>query len=106
MKGMLSSVFAILMAIFSVSVQAADKVVITGSPVVLEQRGDVYYVPGDYKSTETYHYVTIGGTNRVCFAEAQPSLASLDLVLVDVQVGGERVKWNCYQYDTTHFEVK
>ncbi|KTC74655.1 hypothetical protein Lbir_0688 [Legionella birminghamensis] len=83
----------------------ADKVVITGSPVVLEQKGDVYYVPDTYTATTDYNYVTIGGTNQVCYLQQQPNLASLSSKVVNVEVGGKQVQWTCYAYDETYFTV-
>ena len=60
----------------------AEKVIITGAPVVLEQNGEVYTLPSTYTSTTTYHYVTIGGKNRVCYLDQQPTMASLDPMII------------------------
>ena len=83
----------------------ADKVMLTGQPVVLEQKGDMYVVPATYKSTTDYNYVTIGGKNRVCYLEKQPALASLDVMTVNVDVGGTTAAWNCYEYSADYFDV-
>ncbi|KTC64881.1 Uncharacterised protein (plasmid) [Legionella adelaidensis] len=84
----------------------AEKVVITGEPVILDKRGDVYYVPSTVTaSTTTYHYVTVDGTNRVCYADPQPQLASLGLMAIQVNVGGTTATWNCYEYNTEYFTV-
>lgn len=83
----------------------AEKIIITGKPVTLEQRGTVYYAPQDYSAATNYHYVTMGGTQRVCFLEKQPSLSSLNLVMVNVNVNGQSVQWNCYPFNETYFEV-
>lgn len=89
------------------SASFADKVFVTGEPIVLEKRGDVYYVPSTVtETTSTYHYVTVDGKNRVCYAEPQPTLASLDVMAVQVNVGGSAVTWNCYEYNTQYFEVR
>lgn len=103
MKTILSVAFSFL-ALFSLS-SFADKIMITGEPIVLEQRGDLYYLPENYTATTSYHYVTIAGTNKVCYAEKQPNLASLNGESVTVQLGGKSVEWTCYPYDETYFTV-
>jgi len=86
---------------------STSKVTITGEPVVLQQEGDVYALPKGYTTTNSYYYVTVDGTKRVCYLEKQPTLTVLDkdLTLIDVQVDGKKVKWNCYPFDETYFEV-
>jgi len=98
----LSSVLLMLSSMTSF----ADRVVITGDPIMLEQRGDVYHVPTDYTLTGPYHFVRVGGERRVCYAETQPDLANLNVMLVHVDVNGRQVQWHCYEYDTTHFEIR
>ncbi|MDI9818297.1 MULTISPECIES: hypothetical protein [unclassified Legionella] len=104
MKTITLSIFSFFLTFLSVSAHA-DRIVITGSPVILEERGDVYYVPETHPAVTSYHYVTIGGTNRVCYAEEQPNLVSLDAKLVNVEIGGRQVQWTCYAYDDTHFII-
>ncbi|RUR09690.1 hypothetical protein [Legionella septentrionalis] len=104
MKTIVIKISFLLLALFSFS-SHAEKVVITGEPVVLEKRGDVYVVPSAYTAATPYHYVTLDGTNRVCYAEAQPNLASLNMSTVTVDVNGTPQTWTCYDYDTTYFEV-
>lgn len=82
----------------------ADKVVIKGEPVVVEKRGDVYYVPEDYRATADYYYVTVDGARKVCYAERQPNI-SLEVTPLSVDIGGKRAVWNCYTYDETYFTV-
>ncbi len=83
----------------------ADKVVITGEPVTLEQQGSVYVTPKGYVSKTSYHYVNVDGTKRVCYLEKQTTLTSLDPVVLDVTVDGHSAKWTCYSFDETYFEV-
>ncbi|CEK11004.1 hypothetical protein [Legionella hackeliae] len=104
MKTIILSLCSLFLFVFSIA-SFADKVVISGSPVVLEQRGELYYAPETYTSTTSYHYVTLGGANKVCFAEAQPNLASLNTQVIDVELGGKKVQWTCYPYDETYFSV-
>lgn len=83
----------------------ADKIVIQGAPVVLEQQGDVYYLPKDYTNTVGYYYVTLGVSKKICYLEAQPALASLDKSMVKVNVNGTEVEWNCYALNDVFFEI-
>jgi hypothetical protein len=104
MKAVLIKISALCLMMLSFST-FADKISISGSPVVLEQRGEVYYVPSTYTSTTAYNYVTIGGKNRVCYLEKQPSLASVDVMTVNVNVGGTTAVWNCYDTSTEYFDI-
>jgi hypothetical protein len=105
MKAVLVKLSALVLMMLSFS-SFAEKITISGSPVVLEQRGDVYYVPSTYSSTTAYNFVTIGGKNRVCYLEKQPNLASVDLMTVNVNVGGTTAVWNCYDAtNTEYFEI-
>ncbi len=103
MKTIVGFVSAVLMAL---SIPAfADKIIITGEPITLEQRGQVYYLPNNYTTTTGYYYIAIDGTQRVCYLEKQPALNALDLSLVSVNVNGQQVEWNCYSLDETYFTV-
>ncbi|AHE65926.1 hypothetical protein [Legionella oakridgensis] len=103
MKGILLKAILILL---TVSFPAfADKIIITGQPIVLEDRDDVYYVPANYSATTAYNYVTINGVNRVCYLEQQPTLAGVDMITINVEVNGVKTPWNCYAYSTEYFEV-
>lgn len=83
----------------------ADKVTITGSPVVLEEKEGVFVAPETFTASTSYNYVTIGGTNSVCYADAQPSLAKLTPKVVDVKIADKKIQWTCYNYDETYFTV-
>ncbi|KTC78017.1 hypothetical protein [Legionella brunensis] len=104
MKTIILGICSFFLLIFSLP-SLADKVVISGAPVVLEQRGELFYAPETYTTSTTYHYVTVGGVNKVCYAEAQPSLASLNTQVIDVELGGKKIQWTCYPYDETYFTV-
>lgn len=91
-------------AILAFSLPAfADKIVIKGEPVLLEKRGEIYYAPATLKTTNTYQYVTIGTEKRVCYLEKQPDLVSLNVLMLNVDVGGQQHTWNCYSYDPNFF---
>ncbi|MCW8408076.1 hypothetical protein OQJ13_03720 [Legionella sp. PATHC035] len=83
----------------------ADKILITGQPVILEKQGNVYYVPADYKTTTSYYYVTVEGAKRVCYIEKQPALTSLDTSTLEVNYNGSTLTWVCYPFDTNYFET-
>lgn len=96
----------ITVAVLAIASSAfADKMTISGTPVVLERQGSVYYLPKDYSATTSYHYVTIGGANRVCYMNAQPQLASLNMEVINVNQSGKQVQWTCYVYDDNYFTV-
>jgi hypothetical protein len=105
MKAIVKATAALALTALSVS-SFAEKVTITGSPVVLEQKGEVYVVPADFAAPTTdYYYVTIGDKNRVCYLEKQPALESVDLMTVKVNVKGTDATWNCYDTNPEYFVV-
>lgn len=95
--------FLILLG-FSVSA-FAEKVIITGAPVILEQQGNVYSVPQPTTST-TYNYVTVGGREHVCYGEVQPAFEQLSPQVINVEVGSHQVQWTCYPYNDAYFTVE
>lgn len=103
MKTMLKLTFLSLMMV-SVS-SFAETITITGTPVPLEQRGEVYFTPTTFTPGGSYNYVVVNGTNRVCYAETQPNLASLDVLALQVNVGGQVMNWHCYAYSPDYFTV-
>ncbi|STX29453.1 Uncharacterised protein [Legionella beliardensis] len=113
----LKNIISLIILGFGCSVFAAatttttEKVVITGEPIVLQQTGSgdavMYTLPADAVSTTTtYHYVTVNGTNRVCYSSAQPNLGNIDMVTINVSSGGTTSPWYCYAADTTVFEIQ
>jgi len=62
-------------------------------------------IPETYSATADYNYVTIDGTDSVCYAQTQPSLTKLTPKNVNVMASGKKVKWTCYNYDETYFTV-
>ncbi len=105
MKTILLSVFSLLLMMMLSFSSFADKILIIGEPVVLEKQGTVYHLPSGHVSTTAYHYVTIDGRHRVCYLEPQPTLASLDVLTINVDVDGAVTTWNCYEYNTADFAV-
>lgn len=80
----------------------AERLIITGEPVHLEEHGSVYYLPEDYEPGP-YHFVTLGSTTSVCFSHSQPYLSALMEQNVIVDIGGREVQWVCYHYDDRYF---
>ncbi|MFA6302588.1 MAG: hypothetical protein WC627_05580 [Legionella sp.] len=83
----------------------ADKIIITGEPVILEQNGAIYTLPSNYKPSKDYYYVTVNGEKKICYLADQPTLASLNPVKLDIQIGTTIAKLTCYSYDETYFNV-
>jgi hypothetical protein len=84
----------------------AEKIIIRGHPIILEKQGDVYYVPGDYKSTTTYYYVTVNGAKQVCYLEKQPTLSALNASTLEVNYNGSTLNWICYPLDVNYFQAQ
>lgn len=82
----------------------ADKITISGEPVVVEQKGDVYVVPSTVKSSD-YYYFTVNNTKQVCYKEVQPALAKVDLGLMKFKMGEDTVEMHCYTYSPDYFVV-
>ena len=104
MKTALFALPALALGLFSMS-SFADKITISGAPVVLTQQGETYVLPADYTATGDYYYVTVNGSNKVCYPQEQPTLASLTPTTLSVQVSGKAVQWVCYNYDEKYFIV-
>lgn len=84
----------------------ADKIIVTGEPVELEQSGDTYVVPSTLKpSQEGFYYVKIGGKVNACYLSTQPALVKLTPENVAVKIQDEKVTWSCYPLDPTYFVV-
>ncbi|WP_174223914.1 hypothetical protein [Legionella bozemanae] len=87
------------------AVSYAEKIIITGQPIILEKQGDVYYVPSDYKSTTSYYYVSVNGVRQVCYIDKQPELSALNTSTLEVNYNGSSLSWVCYPLDTNYFET-
>lgn len=86
----------------------ADKIIISGKPVAITQSGTVYMVPttSTYTTSSDYYYVTMGNEQRVCYREAQPSLASIGLMDISLRIGSDTVAVHCYTYSPDYFTVQ
>ena len=104
MKAINLGICSALFMLFSIT-SFADKLVIKGAPIMLYEQGGVYYTPDTYTTTTTYNYVTIGGTQNVCYLQPQPALSVLNNQLISVNIRGQTVQWTCYNYDENYFTV-
>ncbi len=107
MKNVILKTATVLLAVFSASSFAADKIIITGKPILLEKQGDVYMVPQDTQLSQTYQYVNIDGKDRACFLDKRPDFVNLDVVTINVKLGdNSNASWNCYSLDPTFFVIQ
>lgn len=108
MKSVLGLCSAVILSSLSFAT-FADKITITGQPVVLEQRGDVYYFPKDQTVTATdtnYHFVRVGDAKKVCYVQKPVELATVDATTLRVDIGGTPTDIYCYSADdATYFTV-
>ncbi|KTD24056.1 hypothetical protein [Legionella maceachernii] len=104
MKGLLAKlIYLVLMAIsFSCF---ADKILLTGRPVVLMPEADYYTFPNTYVPSHNFHFVNVSGDNRVCFLNQQPQLTPLDLLRINIVQNNKKFLWYCYRYDPRYFTV-
>lgn len=107
MKPITIKAVALALAIFSSSAMA-DKITISGEPIVVQQQED-YYVPSTTTTTTTsgdYYYYSFGDTKRVCYKEVQPGLAKIDAGIFKVKLGADTVSVHCYNYSPDYFVVQ
>jgi hypothetical protein len=105
MKKQLCAVLSL--AMFSAVSLADDAVVITSKPALLKKDGNVYVytVPTDYSTTTSYHYVSVDGENRVCYADAQPSFTTVQATPLEVRVEDKTTTWQCYPATASYFKI-
>lgn len=83
----------------------SEKIVITGKPAILQLHPGYFTFPKTYTDMNTgFDFVTITGTNRVCFLRKQPALAKLDTIQIVIEKNGLKLPWNCYQYNSMYFK--
>lgn len=86
---------------------ATNKVVITGEPVVLHKNGNVYVVPSHtVMAREGYYYVKVNNKEKVCYATQQPNLVGLNLLVLNVNVGGTSTTWSCYDVSPNYYVIQ
>lgn len=84
----------------------SERILITGKPVVLELHPGYFTFPKTFTDSDMgYYYVTISGTNRVCYLRKQPQLSKLDTIQIVLEKNGLKLPWNCYQFNSQYFEI-
>ncbi|MGE3317967.1 MAG: hypothetical protein AB7I18_01615 [Candidatus Berkiella sp.] len=91
---------------FSASTFAVEKITITGKPILLERKGELYVYPSGSSLGKDYQYVIIDGKERACFLDKRPDFVNLDVVTINVEVGSEKAAWNCYSLDPSVFVIE
>lgn len=83
----------------------ADKILLTGRPVVLIPAATYYTFPPTYTPTTKYHFVEIGSDERVCFLNVQPELQALDMLRITIKFEEKKYLWYCYRYNPNYFKI-
>lgn len=108
MKVFSTFIMASVLIFSSLNVLAADKVIISGKPIVVTPNGSYYAVPADssYTPRSDYYYVTVNGTDRVCYRETQPNLVGVNLLDLSLRIGSNNVTVHCYDYSPDYFTTQ
>lgn len=108
MKFIMVSFIALFLSVSSFQA-SADKIVITGKPVILDVHPGYFTFPTTYTdikmvyNSNGYYYVTVSGVDRVCYLTKKPQLSSLDTIKIVIEKNGLRLPWNCYKYNPSFF---
>ncbi len=90
---------AILFSSFSAG---AVNVKVKGVPVTLIPYKQIYQLPANYNfSNNGYLYVSVGGVNSVCYTQENPSLQTLKMQIITININGQNADWNCYETGTS-----
>jgi len=102
---MMQYILALLLTLISLPA-FSDRILITGKPVTLQLHPGYFTFPRMYTDRNLgYYFVTITGTNRVCYLKPQPQLAGLDTIQIVIDKNGLKLPYNCYQYNPNVFEL-
>ena len=81
----------------------ANKITVTGYPVILDDRNGIFYVPNSYITSTDNNFVSLDGIKSVCYIYEQPKLSVLDRETIKVNINGSILQWVCYRYDENYF---
>jgi hypothetical protein len=81
----------------------ANKILISGVPVVLEKQKDNYSLPNNYKMNTSYYYVIVDGARQVCYLDKQPELSALNIQMINVRIKSSLIDLVCYPFDPNYF---
>ena len=102
---MMKYILALFLALIGFSA-FCERILITGKPVTLQLHPGYFTFPLMYTDRNLgYYFVTITGTNRVCYLKPQPQLAGLDAIQIIIEKNGLKLPWNCYQESPNFFEL-
>lgn len=99
----MKKIFLFATLFFLPIVSYAAKIVIMGTPIILENQGSGYVVPKNYTIVTSYYYVILNGTKQVCYIDKQPALSALNIKNIDVTYKGSTMSWICYPFDNNYF---
>ncbi|AHE66278.1 hypothetical protein [Legionella oakridgensis] len=105
MKSFILSIIALSAMAFSLSA-SADKIAITGQPIVVQEEQGVYVPAAPVAVDRDYYYLTLGGTNRVCYQNVNPALVDVNAGVFSVRLGDEVVSLHCYDYNPDYFVIQ
>jgi hypothetical protein len=104
MRHSITKIIGLFLCLFSLSA-FADRMLITGRPVLLDLHEGFFVLPSNYIAPVGYRFVRFTETNRVCFLNSMPQFKSLDMVQITLQEKGDIMNWKCYEYSPKFFEV-
>lgn len=105
MKAFLLGITAFTLLLFNVTA-SADKITITGSPIVVNEEQGTYVTTTSVEPGRDYYYLTIDGSNRVCYQQVNPSLVSLNAAVFKVKLGNDVVSLHCYDSNPEYFVIQ
>ncbi len=109
-KFIIVSLTAFIFSLFC-SVALADRITITGKPVLLDIHPGFFTFPSTYTdilmgyNSKGYYFVTIANVNRVCYLAKKPELEKIDQIKIVIEKSGLKLPWNCYKYDAQFFDA-
>lgn len=105
MKIVMLGLSTIALLLFSLTA-SAEKIIISGEPVVIEKKAEVYVPSTVVTTTHDYYYFATDNRKIVCYKEVQPALVKLDSGVFRVKLGTDEVNLHCYDYSPEYFVIE
>jgi len=105
MKTLIVSLSFLVLIILASLTVFAEKILITGKPIVLVPDMSDYSFPKSYGPMQMQYFVYFGGNYRVCFLAQKAQLASLDMLRIYITQDGYKYLWYCYRFDHRFFKI-
>ncbi len=106
MKAFILSMITCSFILFSLPA-SADKITLTGAPVVVTEQGGVYVPATTVTTGQDHYFFTINDTRRICYEQVNPILPTkVNAGLFQVQIGDSVVSLHCYTYDPEYFVIQ